>query len=472
MIIFKQTIKHWFRSGSISILVMVFGLIAAVLIGGLVISTAIQANLSARNVYSEQALNVAEAGIEYYRWHLAHDPADFEDGTGASGPYEHAYTDPGGTTVGTFSLDIDPPTDGSTIVTITSTGWTLAQPSIKRAVEVTLGTPSLARFAFLHNSNVWFGHGMTISGPVLTNGGIRMDGINLNTIQTSKETYICGIETGCEPSEEKPGIWGNGGPQELWEYPVANIDFANININFASMKSSAETNGFHLNTSDTQGYHLVFNSDGSFTVYKVKTTDFYKGWSYDYECENLYQIIKTEELIGTYQVTDAPIIFIEDTLWVEGTLNGKTTVVAAKFPIDSYQKDIWIPDNLVYVDRSGDHVLGLIAQRDIAFTKDVPDDFEVDGALLAQSSRVLRHHYNYHSCKQGNPAMKNSLTIYGGVISNLISYWNFSGGGSEQPTSGFVKRDIIYDSHLLYEPPPYFPSSGVVELISWNEVRP
>jgi hypothetical protein len=374
--------------------------------------------------------------------------------------------------VGSFSLDIAPPTDGSTIVTITSTGWTVDHPTIKRAITVTFGTPSLARFAFLHNSNVWFGQGMTISGPVLTNGGIRMDGINLNTLQTSKETYICGVETGCEPSEEKPGIWGNGGPQELWEFPVTNVDFASINVDFSSMKSGAMTNGLYLDTSDKQGYHIVFAADGTFTLYKVNTTDFYKGWSFDYECENLYQTIKTEALVGTYQVADTPIIFVEDTLWVEGTLNGKTTVVAAKFPIDSYQKDIWIPDNLVYLDRSGDHALGLVAQRDIAFAKDVPDDFEVDGALLAQSSRVLRHHYNYKNCKQGNPAMKNQLTIYGAVISNLISYWNFSGGGGEAPTSGFVKRIIIYDPNLLYEPPPYFPSSGEVQLISWNEVRP
>jgi hypothetical protein len=82
---------------------------------------------------------------------------------------------------------------------------------------------------------------------------------------------------------------------------------------------------------------------------------------------------------------------------------------------------------------------------------------------------VLRHHYNYHGCKQGNPQTKNELIIYGAVISNLVSYWNFGGGGGGNPTSGFVKRTITYDATLYYDPPPYFPSSGTIEMISWSE---
>jgi hypothetical protein len=114
--------------------------------------------------------------------------------------------------------------------------------------------------------------------------------------------------------------------------------------------------------------------------------------------------------------------------------------------------------------------MGLIAQHDIVMPKDVPEDLEINGALLAQSGRVLRHHYNYHGCKEGNPEMKDQLTIFGSVISNLVAYWNFSGGGSGQPTSGFVKREIIYDENLYFEPPPYFPSDGEMQMLSWQEV--
>jgi len=455
--------------GSITILVLVLGLSAGIIIGGLVLLAATQFTLTRRATIREQALAIAEAGIHYYRWHMSHDPSDYTDGTGQPGPYIHEYADPQGNVIGSFSLLVTPPASGSTFFTITSTGWHNDLPMIKRTIEARYGIPSLAKFAFLHNSNVWFGQGMTIQGPVFSNGGIRQDGVNTSTLSTTKDSYTCGVETGCEIPEVKPGIWGNGGPSQLWNFPATGVDFNSIIIDFNIMKTAAQSSGLYLGPSGKQGYHVRFNADGSFSVHIVETTDFYKGWSFDYGCQNLYQKITNETFLGTYQVANSSVIFFEDQVWVEGTLNGQTTLIAARFPIDSFQKDIWIPDNLVYLDRSGTHRLGLIAQRDIIFTKDVPDDFEVDGALLAQSSRILRHHYNYSTCKQGNPANKNSLTIYGSVISNLISYWNFSGGGSQQPTSGFVKRDIIYDPNLYISPPPYFPSSGDLELIEWNE---
>ena len=44
----------------------------------------------------EVALNLAEAGLEYYRWHLAHWPSDLQGGTGAAGPDVHIVPDPEG----------------------------------------------------------------------------------------------------------------------------------------------------------------------------------------------------------------------------------------------------------------------------------------------------------------------------------------------------------------------------------------
>jgi hypothetical protein len=456
--------------GNISVLVLVFGLIAGITLGGLVLVVGNQLDYTRRNTVNDQALAIAEAGINYYRWHLAHEPEDLSDGTGGEpGPYIHDYNDPQGGQVGNFELNINEVSGN--LIEVTSTGYLDSDPDIKRTIRGTFGEPSLAQFAFLHNSNVWFGTGMTVEGPVLSNGGIRQDGVNTSTLGSYKQTYTCGLESGCdEDGEDKPGIWGAGGPDSLWEFPVTNIDFAGINVDFNSLKNIASSNTGYFGPSGAQGYHLIFNADGTADVYEVNTTDYYKGWSFDFECQNLYQTITSESIISTTLVADNPVYFFEDTLWVEGTLNGQTTVTAARFPLDSYQKDIWIPDNLVYLARDGMHKLGLIAQHDIVLAKDVPEYLEINGALLAQSSRILRHHYNYHNCKQGNPAMKNQLTIYGSVISNLIAYWNFGGGGGGNPTSGFVKRDILYDPYLYYDPPPFFPSSGKVELISWDEV--
>src|SRR3989339_752005 len=87
------------------------------------------------SITREQAFQIAEAGINYYQWHLAHYPDDYQDGTGQPGPYVHDYVDfDTQQKIGEFSLAVTPPPTGSTIVTIQSTGWTSEQPNLKRII--------------------------------------------------------------------------------------------------------------------------------------------------------------------------------------------------------------------------------------------------------------------------------------------------------------------------------------------------
>src|SRR3989344_1900708 len=81
-------------------------------------------------VVREQALAIAEAGANYYAWHLAHYPSDLQDGTSSPGPYVHSYSDPEGGVAGTFSLSIDGnlTCNQATAIDITSTGVTAADP--------------------------------------------------------------------------------------------------------------------------------------------------------------------------------------------------------------------------------------------------------------------------------------------------------------------------------------------------------
>jgi len=462
----RKTITHFFRmSGSISILVLIFGVIFSTAIGGLALVAAISRSSSVRTETFEQALGIAQAGIEYYRWHLAHNPLDFKDGTTHSGPYVHTFTDAFGHDTGSFSLSIDPPASGSSITTITSTGWSSSHPDITRTIKTRFGIPALSKFAFLHNANVWFGTGITVNGKILSNGGIRMDGVNASTVQSSKTTYTCGTETGCSSPTTKNAIWGEGGPQALWTYPVPMIDFNSIAVDFSTMKSSAQSRGVYLGASGAYGYHIIFNAAGTYTIKKVTSALNRKGYSSENGCENLYQQISTETTIGTYSIATKPIIFVEDHLWAEGVVNGRVTVAAARFPLDANAMNIWIPTNITYLAKDGHSSLGLIAQNNIYFGYNVPTSFEIDGALLAQKGRVIRHNYAYGACSTYSSAIRNTLTLYGSLISNQKSYWNWG----TPPTSGFTTRNITYDENLYFEPPPYFPTQGEYEFISWEE---
>src|SRR3989339_1870160 len=104
------------------------------------------------SITREQAFQIAEAGINYYQWHLAHYPNDYQDGTGQPGPYVHDYKDfDTQEKIGEFSLEITSPDTGSTIVIIKSTGKVEAQTGLERTITVKYGVPSLAQFAFLSN---------------------------------------------------------------------------------------------------------------------------------------------------------------------------------------------------------------------------------------------------------------------------------------------------------------------------------
>ncbi len=464
----RQKYQNSSHTGSIMVALMFTVATFSIVIYALLLVIGSQFDFTFRQIAHDQALNIAEAGINYYRWHLAHSPTDFKDGGTELGPYVHDYRDPQGEVIGQYSLQITPPASGSAIVTIAATGWTNDFPLLRRTITAKYGQRSLASFSFLSNSSLWFGNGLKVEGPVYSNNGIRMDGTNSSTVASAKTTYTCGVETGCWPkTQEKPGVWGNGGPQDLWKFPEPAIDFDSVSVDFAAMKTAAQNTGVYLAASGASGYHLVFNSNATVSVYKVLSTEAKRGYTPDDDCQNLYQIITNEQLVGTYS-TDKRILFAEDILWVEGVVKGKFMVAAARFPLGTFETNIWIPNNITYFAKDGNHNLGLVAQHDIYFALEIPTDFEVDAAMMAQQGKIVRHHYRYFQCGHYNEATRNSLTILGTVISRDKSYWNF-GSGPGQPASGFVKREIIYDQGLIYEPPPFFPNMADYEFISWIE---
>jgi hypothetical protein len=454
------------NKGSITAPLLIISAAFIVVIYGLVFLLTNQFNTVQRQSAFDQSLYVAEAGIQYYRWHLAHSPNDFWDGNGegSEGPYEHIYKDNQGKEVGVFSLQIASPENGSSIVEITSTAWTNQNPEIKRTITASYGAPSLTKYSFLSNASSWYGQGITVHGQIHSNNGIRMDGINTSIVSSSQETYQCGSETGCSPTQSMPGVWGSGPNSSLWVFPQPPIDFDAVFFDLANMRDNAIDSGLYLDDSEASGYHLVFRSDGTVDVYTVTETYSHHGYAVYEGCRRLNHRIRTEILLDTYSVEDNLIIFIEDDIWVDGVINGKVTVAAAEFPLQSNNTNIIINDNLIYLAKDDNHALGLIAHNDIILGRDIPNDFEIDGALMAQNGKVLRHGF-FWWCGATSNAVRDSLTIYGSILSNQKSYWNFGSG----PTSGFRTREITYDANLLYEPPPYFPTDGEYEFISWEE---
>jgi len=455
------------NKGIITTTVLVFGAIFSLLLSGTLGVILLQHRNSLHRLAWNKALEIAEAGINYSRWHLAHAPEDF----GFSGTYD--YKDPEGAVIGQYSLIITAPDSCDSAVKINSTGWALNYSQIERTVQVKYAKPSLAKYSFLTNSNVWFGPEEELKGPFHSNGGIRMDGQQNSLSSSAKETYICGPEHGCSPSQEKPGIWGDGDGADdgLWEFPVPGIDFDSILQDLAVLKSEAQSAGTYFGSSGAHGWWIDFLSDQTFNLYKVTSLKpnvwGYNGEEWTYESND----IDATAFEGNYALPLAcSPIFVEDNLWVNGDVNGRVTLVAAQLPeIPSSMKKIIINGNINYVGQ--DSVLGLIAQKDILIPLRSPDNLEIKAGLLAQKGHIFRYYYpNWKQEPYKTYAIREYIETYGPLITNTI--WTFTWVDSGMDVvSGYEETEMSYNPDLIYSPPPHFPSVGEYEIMAWEELQ-
>lgn len=467
-----RTTRNNLQSGSILIYNVVIIFIFSLVMVAALSYASTQIKLTTATVAKQQAFQVAEAGLNYYEWHLAHFATDFWDGNASTtpGPYVHDYVDKDtNQKIGEYSLQVAQPPTGSTVVTIQSTGYTMANPNVKRTITVRYGVPSLAKYAFLTNGDVWIGSTESLSGELHANGGIRFDGSGNAPITSSKSTYLCQTYHGCGPTT-KPGIWGSApaATQAFWQFPVPNVDFSTMTSNLASLKALAQSDGIYLPPSNKRGYSLVFTSDGHVRIYKVNTL---RSSPTGYDVNGVAHNEDTDYNSRTEQTTicnpspcaipNNGVIYVEDQTWVEGTVNGRALVAAAKLPYNANTApSILIPNNIVYAAKDGSNSLGLIGQQHILLTYRSPDDLEIDAAMIAQNGSA--QHFEW----DGN--IKHKITIYGSVASFGIWTWSWVDGWGNT-ISGYQYTQTTYDSNLLFAPPPSFPlTSGGYVPISWT----
>lgn len=454
------------QRGSAFLLTLFFSSLFIIMFGATLSFVLVQHKAVEQELWNTQAVYIAESGAHYYRWHLAHDPDEFVADTGV-----HMYTDPQGGDFGSYDITVAAPPSGSTTATITVGGAPIDQLDNQKRVRVRYGQPSLAHYAFLTNSNVWFGETETIHGEMHSNGGVRMDGIGDSLLTSAVETYICGVEHGCA-NQEEPGVWGNGVDPQFWEYPVDSIDFNDLLLNLEDLETISLNGGLHLPDSGAHGYYIQFNANGTLTVNTVTSVyppvNGYNGSQWVRESNDK----KTWTPVPGYQNIALPangMLFAADDVWVDGQVNGRVTVVAARLPDGSYERaDIYIQNDITYVDMDGSDVLGLIAQQDILVPLRVDTDLDIHAALLATNGHVIRYFYpNYY----GQYALRDIIETYGTIITNTIWTWSWvSIDESDVIISGFEETVTTYDPNLTYGPPPAFPTEDEYVFISWEQL--
>jgi type II secretory pathway pseudopilin PulG len=469
----NNNLKFKNQTGAIIIFELIVIGILTIVMGAVLGNAAIQYRVLRSSSAREQAFHIAEAGINYYQWHLAHFSTDFQDGTGAaptaqtgfSNPcYLHDYIDKDtNESIGKYCLEITSPLVGSTIVTIRSTAYTNENPNIKRTITTRYGIPSLAKYAFLTNGDVWVGDTESVSGEMHANGGIHFDGTGNAPIASAKTTYTCQTYHGCGPTT-KAGIWGSAAQstKNFWSFPVPNVDFSSMTSDLATLKTSAQTAGRYLAPSNAQGYSIVFNANGTYSVYRVTSLRSHASGT-DVNGNNHTEDIdyNARTLVNTTSIPTNGIIYVEDRVWVEGTVNGRAMIAAAKLPYNaSTAPSIIIPNNITYTVQDGTVSLGLLAQKDILVSYYAPNNLTINAAMIAQNGSAQRFNYS------GN--VKGAITIYGTIASFGTWTWSWV-NGSGNTTSGYQTTTTNYDPNLLYAPPPSFPlTNSGYQQISWT----
>ncbi len=418
----------------------------------------------------EQSFQIAESGIHFYKWYLAHSTdgrttqqlqSFWNSGTalGVATPYEADYQDPStGDIIGRYRIEVTPPTQGSTIVIAKATAWTVKYPGSTRTIQVRFRRPSWSEWAVLANDFMRFGTGTEVFGKLHSNQGIRFDGLAHNLVTSSVLEFNdpdhtggneYGVHTHVSPSDPLPptavpdrtDVFEAGR-----EFPVVSKDFNGVLGDFAYMKSEAQAgvNGSRYFDNTNQGRHIILRADGTFDIRTVR--------SFNSSTNN---IINYQGGWANYPIPDNGVIFVENHVWLEGAVNGERVTVAAANLQSSAEKDVFIGNDILYTNYDGTDVIGVIAQSDVEIIRDSQTDLRIDGALVAANGRVGRANY-------GN--VKSLITVFGAIATNGRYGFAYTDG------TGYTTRNLYYDNYLLYGPPPYFPTGTQYAIDLWEEI--
>ena len=480
------------KQGSAIAYALVIIAMVSILLSSVVRFIVTQVNNAYQVQSREEAFQIAESGVNFYHWYLAHQTdgknsaqvRDFWSNTspypyGINTPFEKEYVDAQGAAIGKFKIEVQKPDTGSTIVNVKVTGWTYKYPMVKRIIAVRLRRPSWSEYSVLIDEFTRFGSGWDIKGKIMSNTGVDFDGVAHNTVyaglasnfNTEYGTTRPGVATNW-PSEYNTDSASNvflGGKQ----FPYTQKDFGGVTADLSSMKTLAMApNGTTVNgcsaagchftvIAGQKGRHLILKSDGTFdlkTVTSVKT-----GANYN--------TINAEGSATNYTIPNNGIIFVDGDTWVEGTINTKrVTIVAAIMPATATNANIYLGINdIKYTNFDGKDAIGLIAQGDVETLHDGKNDLVVDAAILAQNGMIGQNDRNPTCCTAVCAGLKNSVTFFGSLASKHRLILLIGRNCASNYYYGYYYRALEYDNNMLYYPPPYFPTGTQYNVDQWEE---
>jgi hypothetical protein len=513
-----------------SILVTTIGFMIAIGIISVALVEVIGSNFKivGDGVKSQRALNIAEAGINYYLWHISHNSTDFKDGQNTPatpdpalgyGPYTHNYINDDALTEGTFTLWIKPHDGSTNILDIRSIGR-VSGSNIIRTIDAQVGAPSFASYALVADTAIWFGNTEAATGPVHSNVGIRMDGASTADVTSLNANYTPPSSLGGDGSSH-PGVWCspsitnpidcNTRSKTDWRYPVPAVNFNSVTGSLCTIKKVAFTSDSSTSslanlsnacsqtpTTRTPAYLPQRSTSGSYNISRGYLVSLNPNGTYDLAYVNgendtltpYTSALTLQSLASSVAVPSSGVIFAEDNVWVRTNPNfhGRVTIAAGRLATSS-NANVVIADDVLYSTKNGEDAIGLVAEGSVLIAPYAPPAtgsfaFEVDAAVIAQSGSATypsRYRSNSSRCTRGWTGTNQTFTFFGAIASRQTWTWTWLVGNSScgdavysnnsrQYVSGIEYNNTQYDYSMLYTPPPVFPVTSTYNVLSWREV--
>lgn len=297
-------------------------------------------------------------------------------------------------------------------------------------ITIVLGISSFSKFAyysFIEGSIYWI-TGDTVWGPFHTQQRLNVAG---SPVFYGKATSKNGIYK--NPSNSKPLFYG-GFQQGV-----------NINLpsNLNPLVTAAQANGAYFNNQDLW---LEFLPNGNVT-YRIGSAT----------------AAPTTVPLSTF-APNGVILANNGNLHIKGQLNGKITV-SATGSSGAAKGNVWVDSSVAYVhdplSGASSDMLGIVADNDVIITDNSNNNNNVTlhATVFSRSGGLTAQNY-------ASRGLDGTLTLLGGVQQYQRGpVGTFSG---TTISSGF-RKNYKYDDRYMVDSPPFFPTTGSFEVLSWYE---
>jgi hypothetical protein len=307
--------------------------------------------------------------------------------------------------------------------------------NMSRTISCLLQPSSFSRFGYYSviEGNIWWITGDTVWGPMHTQDNLRVAGA---PVFMERSTSLKSIIYNTGPSVDKPVFKGG--------YDTG------VSINLPSNLTpllTASASGKKFTGPDS--VYLQFESNGKLKWKQGAGS----AW--------------TEENVSSF--TPNGVIYADGTnIHVSGVLNGRVTICAAGLTGKGKQGNIYVDGGITYAHNPlagpSSDILGLVAENTIQIADNAENagkNIDLQASVFCRTGGIMAENYSTRG-------IEGTIKLLGGIQNNMRDPVGTFTGSPPHIVSGYHKN-YLYDERLMTDAPPFFPTTGQYEIVSWFE---